>query len=658
MDNDSLKIPRNSRNFWILQALDLEPEYWFSGIEVKRRVDAIPLGARIGLGGLYNALGGLTRRGLIDQQADSASGRRRYRINEAGRQTIRSLDPEPFPWPPGHILRSERATYRIRQRFRYSGRGLMFVAEVVSVETNEPLPDWFGPNALVMLKTVRPVDNAVADSARYLQVVNEALDLEKPTLKRLVKLRHVVDTVDWGRLNVLVGRHMGPSPRPLEIRYIVQRRLEGCQHLSGYLRQHKITAEIWWAWARALASGLRGVHSQGTLHRDIRPENIVISSTGPADPGTPIFVDIGEAVFRKVGRPEDDRDGKTLDDSYTAPEQRGGHTWPSRRADLYSLGAVLYFMVKGSPPDFLCVDDEVTKETVERSLRSTENGIVRNDFAIADVISRCLCWNPERRVQSADELLQDLNVRPPQRDGSHVLASLDKTRSLLSQLMDRQNDVFLALCGVEIDRLNEVLEGMVNNARVIIEGNRDTIVRRLSTYIAALRGRSRYVATTIPRFWSPLNLGIRSRYSAENLEFARAGGEILRLLVLTHDDRIDPIVHNIVRMLLQMQADCETLRNDAKPHQQVGRIETRFIEVSADKRARMVRTGEQRGIWIGENSAVSLIPAYDSKGVIRAVALIRSNRDDEANGLSAFYRLFNSPEAKPLAVWGDDAVKR
>ncbi|MFY0562986.1 serine/threonine-protein kinase PknK [Archangium lansingense] len=98
---------------------------------------------------------------------------------------------------------------------------------------------------------------------------------------------------------------------------------------------------------RRLCSSLAFLHGEGIVHRDLKPENIVVRADG-----TPVLVDFGlaSAFGGPLGRESLDVSG-SMEGSYVymAPEQiKGGLV--DARADLYSLGCILYELVVGQPP--------------------------------------------------------------------------------------------------------------------------------------------------------------------------------------------------------------------------------------------------------------------------------------------------------------------
>ena len=137
---------------------------------------------------------------------------------------------------------------------------------------------------------------------------------------------------------------------------------------------------------RVLASALDYMHSQGILHRDIKPQNVLYSGAGE-----PKLMDFG------IARPLARETTMTQDvgtHRYAAPEQLGGH--PDERSDVFSLGAVGYFMLTGSAPP----------AAFERSAKFPVAGTT--PIWLVALLKRCLSHNPAVRPQSAKDLLEQL----------------------------------------------------------------------------------------------------------------------------------------------------------------------------------------------------------------------------------------------------------
>jgi serine/threonine protein kinase len=93
-----------------------------------------------------------------------------------------------------------------------------------------------------------------------------------------------------------------------------------------------------------VADALHYAHTQGIIHRDVKPSNILIDPQGRA-----LLADFG--VARALDDPSLTATGLTVGTpAYMSPEQASGHSDIDGRADLYSLGVVLYQMVTGRPP--------------------------------------------------------------------------------------------------------------------------------------------------------------------------------------------------------------------------------------------------------------------------------------------------------------------
>ena len=152
----------------------------------------------------------------------------------------------------------------------------------------------------------------------------------------------------------------------------------------------RIVQEIAWALAHA--------HANGVVHRDVKPDNVLIERAS----GRVVVTDFG--IARTAGSAnasgEPDIAGTP---HYMSPEQASGDALDGR-SDLYSLGAVAFFAATGSPPfDAPSVAGVLVKHAVEPapSLASARAGLPPRFTAAID---RCLAKNPDDRWTSAEEL--------------------------------------------------------------------------------------------------------------------------------------------------------------------------------------------------------------------------------------------------------------
>jgi eukaryotic-like serine/threonine-protein kinase len=152
-----------------------------------------------------------------------------------------------------------------------------------------------------------------------------------------------------------------------------------------------------------IADGLTAVHQAGILHRDVKPENIVIEE----DTGRPVLVDFGLAAPSDVGLNLQPAGGSP---AYMAPEQAGCGV-PGRavtaRADLYAFGCTAFELLTGRLP--FEASDPV--ELIEHHARTPPPVLssVRRELAPFDVVfTRALAKDPLDRYESCAEMASAL----------------------------------------------------------------------------------------------------------------------------------------------------------------------------------------------------------------------------------------------------------
>jgi predicted Ser/Thr protein kinase/tetratricopeptide (TPR) repeat protein len=158
---------------------------------------------------------------------------------------------------------------------------------------------------------------------------------------------------------------------------------------------------------RKAALGMHAAHSVGVVHRDIKPANILVERS---DSGLlrPYVMDFGIAHLRAAGGTET---GTVLGTPhYMAPEQARGETATlDRRADVYSLGATLYFLLTGQPPlGGEQVVDVLSRIAAEdpRPPHFIDRDVPRD---LSAIVMKCLEKERSRRYGSARELADDLD---------------------------------------------------------------------------------------------------------------------------------------------------------------------------------------------------------------------------------------------------------
>jgi serine/threonine-protein kinase len=182
--------------------------------------------------------------------------------------------------------------------------------------------------------------------------------------------------------------------------------------------------------AAQVCDALAAVHSVGVVHRDVRPENVMLISRGGENDFVKL-IDFGVAQFAGAVRHHTDAGFVIGSPTYMAPEQARGRR-VDERADVYSVGVMLHEMLTGAPP-FVGVG---SAEIIERVLRAPapscggDHGAGQVPRALVNIVKKCLAKSPEARFASADllraALLEGTRLAPDHADdATQHIAKLD-----------------------------------------------------------------------------------------------------------------------------------------------------------------------------------------------------------------------------------------
>ena len=177
-----------------------------------------------------------------------------------------------------------------------------------------------------------------------------------------------------------------------------------------------------------VCQSLQEAHSQGIIHRDIKPDNVfLVEMKGSGD-----FVKVLDFSVAKMDTPDaqQTRAGTVFGTpAYMSPEQARGVKL-SPQSDIYACGIVAYEMLTGKPP----FEAQLPMEVVMMHLRQKPAPLVGFHDTVARLVMRALEKTPDRRQQSADEMNREcadcLDSLYPKQTPSAGLSSVgDQTRN-------------------------------------------------------------------------------------------------------------------------------------------------------------------------------------------------------------------------------------
>jgi len=192
--------------------------------------------------------------------------------------------------------------------------------------------------------------------------------------------------------------------------YLVMQFVDG-RNLSEVVKEHgpqPVGRVI--DWIQQAAKGLAFAHEQGVIHRDIKPGNLLVDSSG-----TVKILDMGLARLETLDADQDQLTNTgqimgTVD--YMAPEQAMDTRQADARSDIYSLGVTLWYLLAGRP---LFEADSVVKKVMahqQKPAPSLADAPAAVDPRLDAVFQRMVAKQPADRFQSMEEVIAALQSLP------------------------------------------------------------------------------------------------------------------------------------------------------------------------------------------------------------------------------------------------------
>jgi eukaryotic-like serine/threonine-protein kinase len=275
--------------------------------------------------------------------------------------------------------------YRVESELGGGGMSRVFLAEEV------------GLGRKVVVKVLPPEMAAGVNAERFRREIQLAAQLQHPHIVPLLRaasegdlVYYTMPLVEGESLRVRLTRE-GELPVPEAVRIL-----------------------------RDVADALAYAHAHGVVHRDIKPDNILLSGRHA------VVTDFGvaKAVSAASGASGATSLGVALGTpAYMAPEQAAADPGVDYRADIYALGAVAYELLTRQPPFTGPTPQLVLAAQVTQTPEPVASRRAAVPVALAELVMRCLEKRPADRWQSAEELRQALEALATPSGGTTPVAT-------------------------------------------------------------------------------------------------------------------------------------------------------------------------------------------------------------------------------------------
>jgi eukaryotic-like serine/threonine-protein kinase len=275
-----------------------------------------------------------------------------------------------MPDAPPKLAEALSGRYVIERELGAGGMATVYLAEDVKHRRK------------VAVKVLRAELAATVGPDRFLREIETVAQLTHP---------HILPLHDSGEANGFL--------------YYVMPYIEGESLRNRLARESELPIPEAVRLLRDVADALASAHRRGVVHRDIKPDNVLLAEHHA------YVTDFGvaKAVSEATGRQQLTTAGVALGTpTYMAPEQAAADPNVDHRADIYAFGVLAYEMVGGRPPFQGGTAQAVLAAHVMETPKPVSEVRAAVPPALAELIMRCLAKKPADRPQRADELLAQL----------------------------------------------------------------------------------------------------------------------------------------------------------------------------------------------------------------------------------------------------------
>ena len=243
----------------------------------------------------------------------------------------------------------------------------------------------------VAIKVLREELAAAVGAERFLEEIRVTASLQHP---------HILPLFDSGSAGGLL--------------WYVMPFVEGETLRSRLSREGRLPMDTALQLAREMADALEYAHRHGVVHRDVKPENVLLQG------GHALVADFGIALaLEQAGGSRLTRTGIMLGTpQYMAPEQASGDREIDARTDVYALGVVLHEMLAGESPFAGSSQNGMLRRVMEVSPRALATRRADVSLSLDSAVQRALAKRPADRFPSAAAFAAALSVSTPASGGS------------------------------------------------------------------------------------------------------------------------------------------------------------------------------------------------------------------------------------------------